>query len=70
MASLLDSEAQFLQRANDFRLSESTLRRLKTAGLNTFGILAYARGQDNRLVTNRLRTGLVPKWTRVLQLQM
>ena len=48
MASLLDSEAQFLQRANDFRLSESTLRRLKTAGRTTFGILAYAHGQPGQ----------------------
>ena len=52
MASLLDSEAQFLQRANDFRLSESTLRRLKTAGLNTFGILAYAHGQPGQPISD------------------
>ncbi len=52
MASLLDSEAQFIQRANDFRMSESTLRRLKTAGLTTFGILAYAHGQPGQPISD------------------
>ena len=52
MASLLDSEAQFIQRANDFKMSESTLRRLKTVGLTTFGILAYAHGQPGQPISD------------------
>ena len=52
MASLLDSEAQFLQRASDFRISESTLRRLKTSGLTTFGVLAYAHGQPGQQIND------------------
>ena len=52
MASLLDSEAQFLQRANEFRISEPTVRRLKTSGLTTFGVLAYAHGQPGQQIND------------------
>lgn len=52
MASLLDSEAQFSQRARDFRLSDSTRRKLKAAGLTTFGVLAYAHGQPGQQIND------------------
>ena len=52
MASLLDSEAQFLQRANEFRISEPTVRRLKASGLTTFGVLAYAHGQPGQQISD------------------
>ena len=50
MASLLESEAQFVMRATEFRMSEGTLRRLKAAGLATFGIMAYAHGQPGQQI--------------------
>lgn len=50
MASLLESVAQFSLRAREFRLSEDSLRKLKRAGLDTFGILAYAHGQPGQQI--------------------
>ena len=66
MASLLDSEAQFIQRTNDLKLSEELKRSLHRAGLQTFGTFAYAHGQPGQnisdesfeaWVTNQLLTG-------------
>ena len=50
MASLLESVAQFSLRAREFRLSEDSLRKLKRAGLDTCGILAYAHGQPGQQI--------------------
>ena len=66
MASLLDSEAQFVQSTIDLRLSEDLKRSLSRAGLQTFGTFAYAHGQPGQniadesfetWVTNQLMTG-------------
>ena len=52
MASLLDSEAQFIQRTLDLRLSDELKRSLKTANLQTFGTLAYAHGQPGQNIVD------------------
>ena len=48
MASLLDSEAQFIQRTLDLKLYDELKRSLKAANLQTFGTLAYAHGQPGQ----------------------
>ena len=52
MASLLDSEAQFVQRTIDLRLSDELKRSLKRAGLQTFGTFAYAHGQPGQNIVD------------------
>ena len=52
MASLLDSEAQFIQRTLDLKLSDELKRSLKTANLQTFGTLAYAHGQPGQNIVD------------------
>ena len=48
MASLLDSEAQFRQRAKECRLSDGALQDLSRLGLTSFGLLAYSFGQPGQ----------------------
>jgi hypothetical protein len=52
MASLLDSEAQFVQRTIDLKLSEELKRSLKRSGLQTFGTFAYAHGQPGQNIAD------------------
>lgn len=52
MATLIDSEAQFLQRAKDFKISDGMTCNLKLAGLTTFGLLAYAHGQPGQALND------------------
>ena len=52
MASLLDSEAQFVQRTIDLKLSEELKRSLKRTGLQTFGTFAYAHGQPGQNIAD------------------
>ena len=52
MATLLDSEAQFIQRTLDLKLSEELKRSLKVANLQTFGTLAYAHGQPGQNIVD------------------
>ena len=48
MASLIEWEAQFLQRMKDLRVSENMQRKIVDAGFSTFGVLAYAHGQPGQ----------------------
>ena len=52
MASLLDSEAQFIQRTIDLKLSDELKRGLVRAGLKTFGTFAYAHGQPGQNISD------------------
>ena len=52
MASLLDSEAQFVQRTIDLKLSEELKRSLKRTGLQTLGTFAYAHGQPGQNIAD------------------
>jgi hypothetical protein len=52
MASLLDSEAQFIQRTLDLKLSDELKRSLRGANLQTFGTLAYAHGQPGQNIVD------------------
>ena len=52
MASLLDSEAQFIQRTIDLKLSEELKRSLNRAGLQTFRTFAYAHGQPGQNISD------------------
>ena len=52
MASLLDSEAQFLQRTIDLKFSEELRRSLKRNNLLTFGTYAYAHGQPGQNIND------------------
>ena len=52
MASLLDSEAQFKQRARECKLSENGLRDLNRLGINSFGLLAYSFGQPGQNIAD------------------
>ena len=52
MASLLDSEAQFIQRTIDLKFSDELKRGLKRANLQTFGNLAYAYGQPGQNISD------------------
>lgn len=48
MSTLLDSEAQFLQRTLDLKFSDDLRRSLKRNNLDTFGTFAYAHGQPGQ----------------------
>ena len=52
MASLLDSEAQFRQRAKECRLSDAVLGDLNRLGLTSFGLLAYSFGQPGQNIAD------------------
>ena len=52
MASLLDSEAQFLQRQLDLRFSEDLKRSLRRNNLVTFGNFAYSHGQPGQQIVD------------------
>ena len=52
MASLLDSEAQFKQRAKECRLSDAALQDLTRLGLTSFGLLAYSFGQPGQNISD------------------
>ena len=52
MASLLDSEAQFLQRTLELRFSEDLRRAFKRSSLLTFGNYAYAHGQPGQQISD------------------
>ena len=52
MASLIESEAQFLQRMKDLRVSENMQRKIVNAGFSTFGVLAYAHGQPGQSIVD------------------
>ena len=52
MASLIESEAQFLQRMKDLRVSQNMQRKIVNAGFSTFGVLAYAHGQPERSIVD------------------
>ena len=65
MASLLDSEAQFIQRTLDLKLSDELKLGLKRAQLQTLGTLAYAHGQPGQHIndetfSNWITTNIVP----------
>ena len=47
-----DSEAQFLQRTTDLKLSEELKRSLSRAGVQTFGTFAYAHGQPGQNIAD------------------
>ena len=52
MASLLDSEAQFRQRAKECKLSELALQDLSRLGVTSFGLLAYSFGQPGQNIAD------------------
>ena len=52
MATLLDSEAQFKQRAKECRLSELAIRDLDRLGITSFGLLAYSFGQPGQNIVD------------------
>ena len=52
MASLLDSEAQFRQRAKECRLSDVALQDLTRLGVTSFGLLAYSFGQPGQNIAD------------------
>ena len=52
MASLLDSEAQFIQRTLDLKFSEELKRGFKRAQLQSLGNLAYAHGQPGQNIND------------------
>ena len=52
MATLLDSEAQFRQRAQECRLSDAALRDLNRLGITSFGLLAYSFGQPGQNIAD------------------
>ena len=52
MASLLDSEAQFRQRAKECKLSDAVLQDLSRLGLTSFGLLAYSFGQPGQNIAD------------------
>ena len=54
MASLLDSEAQFIQRTLDLKLSDELKQGLRRAQLQTLGTLAYARGQPGQHINDEI----------------
>ena len=68
MASLLDSEAQFRQRAQECRLSDNALRDLGRLGIMSFGLLAYSFGQPGQNIVDEtfntwVRTDINPAIT-------
>ena len=52
MATLLDSEAQFRQRARECKLSVGAFRDLTRLGLTSFGLLAYSFGQPGQNIAD------------------
>ena len=50
MASLIASEAQFLQRMKDLRVSDGMQKKIIDAGFSTFGVLAYGHGQPGQSI--------------------
>ena len=52
MASLLDSEAQFRQRAKECKLSDAALRDLSRLNVSSFGLLAYSFGQPGQNIAD------------------
>ena len=50
MASLIESEAQFLQRMKDLRVSDGMQKKIIDAGFSTFGVLAYGHGQPGQSI--------------------
>ena len=52
MASLLDSEAQFRQRAKECKLSDAALLDLSRLGVTSFGLLAYSFGQPGQNIAD------------------
>ena len=52
MASLLDSEAQFRQRAKECKLSDAALRDLARLNVTSFGLLAYSFGQPGQNIAD------------------
>ena len=52
MATLLDSEAQFKQRAKECKLSDGAFRDLTRLGLTWFGLLAYSFGQPGQNIAD------------------
>ena len=52
MASLIESEAQFLQRMKDLRVSEGMQKKIIDAGFSTFGVLAYGHGQPGQSIVD------------------
>ena len=52
MASLLDSEAQFRQRARECRLSDGAMQDLTRLGVTSFGLLAYSFGQPGQNIAD------------------
>ena len=52
MASMLDSEAQFLQRTLDLKFSEELRRSFRRNNLLTFGNYAYAHGQPGQNIVD------------------
>ena len=52
MASLLDSEAQFRQRAKECKLSDVALQDLSRLGVTSFGLLAYSFGQPGQNIAD------------------
>ena len=63
MSTLLDSEAQFIQRTIDLGLSDELRKALKDQSLRTFGTYAYAHGQPGQ----RIIDDAFEKW---VQLQL
>ena len=52
MASLLDSEAQFIQRTLDLKFSDELKKSLKRSKLERFGTYAYAHGQPGQNIVD------------------
>ena len=52
MASLIDSSAQFDQRAQEIGLSRASIGRLHRAGIVTLGVLAYSHGQPGQAISD------------------
>ena len=52
MASLVDSEAQFSQRLDDFKILAGIKNKLHFAGIKTFAVLVYSHGQPGQLIND------------------
>ena len=52
MASLIDSSAQFDQRAQEIGLSRASIGRLHRAGIVTLGVLAYSHGRPGQAISD------------------
>ena len=60
MASLIDSCAQFDQRAQEVGLSRAAIGGLHRAGIVTLGILAYSHGQPGQATADDFFSTWVP----------